>query len=214
MKLFTRCIAALAIMAMPVAPSFAANIVIMVGDNFYRGPDGTNTIRIAPTDVLVFQYSGFSSHPTVSDSSPAAWPTFQMNSSATTKTFAANTFVAGTYPFHCTAHGAPGIGQFGTLIVATVTATIDRNLAAATLNLFPNPSRGQVTVQLNHKPGADYQLRLSNIIGQEVRTIALKPELTTAGLPVDLSDLHAGVYFYSLLVDGKVVATRRLVLQN
>jgi hypothetical protein len=80
--------------------------------------------------------------------------------------------------------------------------------------VYPNPSRGQVTVQLNQKAGQDYKLRLSNIIGQDIRTIALKPELTAAGLPVDLSDLRSGVYFYSLLVEGKVVATKRLVLQN
>ncbi len=103
----------------------------------------------------------------------------------------------------------------GTLIVTgTVTATLDPRLTGLALSIFPNPSRGQVTVQLNQKPGADYKLRLSNIIGQEVRAIALKPELTPEGLPVDLSDLHAGMYFYSLLVDGKVISTKRLVLQN
>ena len=80
--------------------------------------------------------------------------------------------------------------------------------------MYPNPSRGQVTVQFNQKAGADYKLRLSNIIGQEIRTVALRPELTAAGLPLDLSDLHSGVYFYSLLVDGKVTSTKRLVLQN
>jgi len=42
----------------------------------------------------------------------------------------------------------------------------------------------------------------------------LKPELTEAGLPVDLSSLPNGIYFYSLLVDGKVMTTKRLVLQN
>jgi hypothetical protein len=69
-------------------------------------------------------------------------------------------------------------------------------------------------VQLSQRASGDYKLRLSNIIGQELRTIALKPELTAAGLPIDLSDLRAGMYFYSLLVDGKVVTTKRLVLQN
>ncbi|MBD2770127.1 T9SS type A sorting domain-containing protein [Hymenobacter sp. BT664] len=92
-------------------------------------------------------------------------------------------------------------------------ATVDGR-PTATLNLYPNPSRGQVTVLLNQKAGADYKLRLSNIIGQEIRSIALKPELTSSGLPLDLSDLRAGVYFYSLLVDGKVTTTRRLILQN
>ncbi|MBD2723909.1 T9SS type A sorting domain-containing protein [Hymenobacter armeniacus] len=214
MKLFTRIMAVAAILAMPLAPVLAATITIQVGDNFYAGPDGTNTIRIARGDVLVFQYVGQSSHPTMSDSSPAAWATFQMNSANLTKTFPANTFAVGTYPFHCTAHGAPGLGQFGTLIVTTNTATLDANAAGIALSVYPNPSHGQVTVKLDQKPGIDYKLRLSNIIGQEVRTIALKPELTVAGLPLDLSDLRAGLYMYSLLVDGKVVSTKRIVLQN
>ena len=96
----------------------------------------------------------------------------------------------------------------------TTSATSDANLAIATLNVFPNPSHGQVTVQVTRKAGTDYKLRLSNIIGQDIRTIALKPELSTAGLPLDLSDLPTGVYFYSLLVDGRVTTTKRLVLQN
>jgi plastocyanin len=214
MKLFTRLVVPAIALLLTAIPALAATITVQVGDNFYQGPDGTNTIRIARGDVLVFQYVGASSHPTMSDSSPVAWATFPMNSANPTKSFAANTFAAGTYPFHCTAHGAPGIGQFGTLIVSgTATATLDPNLAAA-LSVYPNPSRGQVTVQLTQKAGADYKLRLNNIIGQEVRMVALRPELTATGLPLDLSDLRSGVYFYSLLVDGKVASTKRLVLQN
>ena len=150
----------------------------------------------------------------MSDSSPAAWPLFQMNAANPTKTFATNSFAVGSYPFHCTIHGIVGGGQNGTLIVMAATATLDPNLAAATLNVYPNPSRGQVTVKLEQKAGQSYQLRLSNIIGQEVRTVALKPELTATGLALDLSDLRTGVYFYSLLVDGKIASTKRLVLQN
>lgn len=209
MKLFTRFVAPVAAIFLSVASAFAATITIQVGDNFYRGPNGTNAITMAANDVLVFQNIGQSSHPTAS----AAWATFVINPSTPTRTFAAGTFAAGTYSFLCTAH----FGQTGTLTVtaATPTATMaDANLAAATLNVFPNPSHGQVTVKLEQKAGTDYKLRLSNIIGQEVRTIALKPELTAAGLPVDLSDLRTGVYFYSLLVDGKVASTKRLVLQN
>lgn len=88
-------------------------------------------------------------------------------------------------------------------------------LSGGTLSVFPNPSQGLITVRLTGpQPGLYYQLRLRNIIGQEVRTIALRPELTgAAGLPLDLSDLPAGLYFYSLLVDNKAVLTRRLTLQ-
>ncbi|MCC3153315.1 T9SS type A sorting domain-containing protein [Hymenobacter sp. BT770] len=215
MKLFTRSVAVLALMALTLTPSLAANITIQVGDNFYRGPGnttGSSDIRtINVGDVVTWNYVGQLSHPTASDN--GAWPTFPMNSANTTHSMTFTT--AGEYAYHCEVHGAPRVGMFGVLtVVAAPTATLNAHAAGITVNVYPNPTHGQITVQLNQKPGADYKLRLSNIIGQEIRTIALKPELTAAGLPLDLSDLHAGMYLYSLLVDGKVVTTKRLVLQN
>lgn len=218
MKLFTRCLLLLTGLALPLASAFAANITILVGDNYYRGPGvttGQSDIRtINLGDVVTWSYAPGSarSHPTMSDN--GAWATFPMDAANTTFTRTFNT--VGSFPYHCTAHGAPGIAQYGVLTVqGTGTATLDARAAGIELSVFPNPSRGQITVQLNQKASAgECKLRLSNIIGQEVRTIVLRPELTTAGLPVDLSDLHAGVYFYSLLVDGKAVSTKRLVLQN
>ncbi|MBJ6107990.1 T9SS type A sorting domain-containing protein [Hymenobacter sp. BT523] len=210
MKLFTRIMAVAAILAMPLAPVLAANITITVGDNYYRGPGNTTqnfdvrTINVG--DVVTWNFVGNASHPTASDN--GAWVTFTTNRSITFNT-------VGTFAYHCEAHGAPGAGQYGVLTVRAVTATtLDANAAGIALSVYPNPSHGQVTVKLDQKPGVDYKLRLSNIIGQEVRTIALKPELTAAGLPLDLSDLRAGLYMYSLLVDGKVVSTKRIVLQN
>ena len=206
-----------AMLVLPLVPAFAANITILVGDNYYRGPGtttGNSDIRtITAGDVVTFSYVGQSSHPTASDN--GAWATFPMN--AANRTFTLPAFnTVGPFPYHCTAHGAPGVGQYGilTVVARNPTATLDANATGIIASVYPNPSHGQVTVQLNQKAGQSYQLRLSNIIGQEVRTIALKPELTSAGLPLDLSDLRAGVYFYSLLVDGKAVSTKRLVLQN
>ena len=82
------------------------------------------------------------------------------------------------------------------------------------LSVFPNPSKGLVTVTVNQKPGAEYKLRLSNIIGREVRTFTLRPDDTSKGMPLNLSDLPSGMYVYSVLLNDKVVATKRLVLQN
>ena len=208
MKFFTQLVAALALLAVSSGSLLAATITVEVGDNFYRGPDGTTTIRMSVNDVLVFQNVGSNTHPTAS----SKWTTFIINRTTPTRTFPAASFEPGTLPFFCTSHA----GMEATLVVsaAVPTATLDARSAGIALNVYPNPSRGQVTVQLNQKAGAAYQLRLNNIIGQEIRTIALKPELTAAGLPIDLSALRAGMYFYSLLVDGKVVTTKRLVLQN
>lgn len=84
---------------------------------------------------------------------------------------------------------------------------------APTLSVFPNPGHGQIAVQLAAPHGHDYKFRLSNVLGREVRLLALRPELTVEALPLDVSNLPAGLYFYSLLVNDKVVSTNRLTLQ-
>jgi hypothetical protein len=83
------------------------------------------------------------------------------------------------------------------------------------LSVYPNPAKGMVTVSLSQRIGLgqDYKLRLSNIIGREVRTTLLRPE-DSSSIAVNLSDLPAGMYFYSLLINDKIVSTKRLVLQN
>lgn len=85
---------------------------------------------------------------------------------------------------------------------------------APTLSVYPNPSRGQLTVQITGLAGQEYRLRLANILGREVRSLALRPEQTSNGLAVDLSGLPAGLYFYSLLSNDKVLMTKRLTLQG
>ncbi|MGY2131487.1 T9SS type A sorting domain-containing protein [Hymenobacter sp. HD11105] len=90
----------------------------------------------------------------------------------------------------------------------------DSRLNMPTLSVYPNPARGMVMVSLSQPPAPDSKLRLSNIIGREVRTLPLRPDLATSGIAMNLSDLPAGMYFYSLVVNDKVVSTKRLVLQN
>lgn len=209
MKLFTRCFLLLTTVLGPLTSVLATTVTVTINNNFYA----PMTVAIHTGDVVNFVWVA-GVHPTTSDSATPAWATFTLGASSPSKaiTFA----TAGTFPYHCEAHGYVGGGQNGTITVTqgTASAALDAHLTAPGLSIFPNPSHGQVTVQLNQKAGADYKLRLSNIIGQEVRTIALKPELSSAGLPLDLSDLHAGLYFYSLVVDGKVVTTKRIILQN
>ena len=81
-----------------------------------------------------------------------------------------------------------------------------------TLSFFPNPARGLLTVQLSAQFGPDYKLRLSNVLGREVRLLPLPLATAASGLPLDVSGLPAGLYFCSLLVNDKAVSTNRLTL--
>lgn len=82
------------------------------------------------------------------------------------------------------------------------------------LSVYPNPARGQTTVQISGPGGADYQLRLSNVLGSEVRRLPVRPENSPAegGVALDLSTLPPGLYFCSLLVNEKTMVTKRLTV--
>ncbi|WP_151085689.1 T9SS type A sorting domain-containing protein [Hymenobacter baengnokdamensis] len=96
--------------------------------------------------------------------------------------------------------------------VQVVQGTVPFQSAAPSLSFFPNPARGQLTVQLSAQHGPEYKLRLSNVLGREVRLLPLPLATASIGLPLDVAGLPAGLYFCSLLVNDKAVSTNRLTL--
>ncbi|WP_170170196.1 T9SS type A sorting domain-containing protein [Hymenobacter perfusus] len=95
------------------------------------------------------------------------------------------------------------------------TPTLTARTLAPSFTIFPNPSKGLVTFSVSQLTlNTDYKLRLSNIIGREVRMVAVRPEAADGGMNLNLSDLPAGMYFYSLVQNDKVLSTKRLLLQN
>jgi hypothetical protein len=64
-----------------------------------------------------------------------------------------------------------------------------------TITVFPNPSRGQLTVQAAGLSGQGYKFRLANVLGREVRLLSFRPEQASEALAVDLNGLPAGLYF-------------------
>jgi hypothetical protein len=112
-------------------------------------------------------------------------------------------------------YGASHVTPFASVVQGPATApSLAARSLSPVLSVYPNPARGLITVSLGQKFNADYKFRLNNIIGREVRTISLRPEAADGGMALNLSDLPAGMYFYSLVLDNKVMSTHRLVLQN
>ncbi len=215
MRLATRILSlALAVLALLPAVVSATTYDVQIGPNGANSYAPQDLPAINVNDAVRFVWvSGV--HPTVSDSSPAAWSPFTLSSSNTTQ---AITFLkAGSYPYHCTIHaydagGGVYAGMIGTITVRTALATMPFQGFNPTLSLFPNPARGQLTVQLSAQHGFDYKLRLSNVLGREVRLLPLPLTMAASGLPLDVSGLPAGLYFCSLLVNDKAVSTNRLTL--
>lgn len=88
----------------------------------------------------------------------------------------------------------------------------DEGKLKPSLNAYPNPSKGKFTISLSQASGATYKISLSNTIGNVIKIIEVQPGYHS--YIIDLSDKPAGVYFYSLSVNDKLVETKRLILQQ
>jgi len=82
------------------------------------------------------------------------------------------------------------------------------------INLYPNPANSYVKLdyEFNNSLNSDKQLVICDVLGNKVKDLAIS---NSKGLiTIDIHSLKAGIYFYSFLVDGKAIETRRLVIQH
>ncbi|KAA9331180.1 T9SS type A sorting domain-containing protein [Adhaeribacter soli] len=183
----------------------AATVTIMARNNFFS----PSNVTINPGDVVMFQWEE-GVHTTTSDN--GAWPSLPLDAANPTQML---NLGPGTYPYHCSFHGAPGgVGMSGTITVRTVSGLNDLK-PVATLNAFPNPSRGETTFTLNQAGKEEFKLRITNAIGKTIKIVPLKEAKNSdSKTVVDLSKLPSGYYFYSLITNDKMVETKRLILQR
>ncbi len=199
--------------------TYAATVVVRVGVTVGSDPNNFSpqNVIIRPGDEVRWEWvSG--SHPSVADDGVSFAPfNAGENAPATRGPFTA----LGTITYHCQPHsfqataGGPWQGMVGSITVSNAPqASLNTKTAGVALDVYPNPSKGLVVVTLNQKVGPEYKLRLTNILGRELRSFALRPDASNTGMPLNLSDLPAGMYFYSLVLNDKVISTKRFVLQN
>ncbi|MFM8950910.1 MAG: T9SS type A sorting domain-containing protein, partial [Bacteroidota bacterium] len=61
--------------------------------------------------------------------------------------------------------------------------------------------------------GSKARLKMFNMLGSEVKDVPLA-ENTRSSVKVNVSDLHAGLYFYSLYINGKSTLTGKLTVTS
>ena len=78
---------------------------------------------------------------------------------------------------------------------------------------FPNPATSVVSVKynVNTDTGKSY-IALYNVLGNELKQIALTTKQGETKINTD--ELDNGIYFYSLITDHKIVATKKLVVSH
>lgn len=184
----------------------AAAITIAVGDNFYS----PQTVTIHAGDVVTWQYGGGThSHPTASDN--GAWATFTINTANPSQSMPFPT--VGTFAYHCSNHGAPGSGMFGVITVAAALAVQPGEPIAAAFRLYPNPASAKVTLLVDPSQArAPSAVVVVNALGDVMRTFLVRPDEVGLEVAVSVADLPAGIYYYRLLRNGRVVGVQRLSL--
>ncbi len=83
---------------------------------------------------------------------------------------------------------------------------------ATITNASPNPADGLTSLSYNLNSAKDARLVIYNVLGTAVKEIKLTDKSST--LIITTSDLKSGVYFYSLIADGKSVASKKLIVAH
>lgn len=80
-------------------------------------------------------------------------------------------------------------------------------------NAYPNPANNSVSVKYDINEFSNTgTIVFFDMLGKEVKEVALSDKKGTAKINVD--DLKAGIYFYSFMVDGKAISTKKLVISS
>lgn len=82
------------------------------------------------------------------------------------------------------------------------------------INLYPNPANSFVKLdyEFNNSTSEEKQLVISDVLGNKVKDISISN--AKGIITIDVHSLKAGIYFYSFLLDGKAIETKRLVIQH
>ncbi|RYD70275.1 MAG: T9SS type A sorting domain-containing protein [Sphingobacteriales bacterium] len=101
-----------------------------------------------------------------------------------------------------------------TIAKADKTSSLGVNQSESLVSIFPNPNKGIAKIQVNLPTEGTAKIRFSNTIGKVVKVVDLSAVTTGNIVPLDLTNLPAGVYFYSVLVNDKLMETKRMILEN
>ncbi len=119
---------------------------------------------------------------------------------------------AGTYS--CIITDAEGCSiPLGPFVVASVSSINDPEFAAQ-VSIFPNPTSGEVQVNLSENlRGADIAFEVFSITGQQLQSTAVLP-LNSDAFTLDLSTEVNGIYLVKIQIDEEVLVKRIVLNKN
>ncbi len=91
---------------------------------------------------------------------------------------------------------------------------IDRDIDVLTLEkMYPNPTKGELIVQMKTRIGIDLNISIKNLLNQEVYTETILPNDNDFVKNLDLTNFDRGLYFLTLN-QGTRIIVKKLILEN
>ncbi|MDA9563055.1 T9SS type A sorting domain-containing protein [Flavobacteriales bacterium] len=89
-----------------------------------------------------------------------------------------------------------------------ISAVIEKDISQLEVHLFPNPTRGQFTIEVNEL-AEDANVTITNLLGE----VLVNKSLETKKMELDLASESVGVYMI-MIKNGDFTTTKKLVLQK
>ncbi|MCP4442102.1 MAG: Omp28-related outer membrane protein [Aureispira sp.] len=94
------------------------------------------------------------------------------------------------------------------LTSSTITGIENTKVAAAAVNIMPNPVRNEMTVEFNLPESSEVNMTIYNALGQQVQNVTNGTFEGTNTVQVNTSELASGVYLLNLASDKGLVTKR------
>lgn len=94
----------------------------------------------------------------------------------------------------------------------TTTTDIADELKGVKIRVFPNPTRGKLTLNLDQILNPEVQVKVVNLIGKEIQNLSLRANNGQLNQELDLAQNPAGIYFLQIKANDKVFI-RKFILE-
>ena len=89
---------------------------------------------------------------------------------------------------------------------------IDENFDTNTLQIYPNPSNGEFTLQINSLSNDIYELRVVDLVGKEIYQEEMNCNVGSNTRQINLQHLERGIYLVQI-IKGEGTVTKKLFIQ-